>query len=599
MFFKSSLIALIAVGIYILTSYDLLNKKYENLNFQLLSRNVVTLPEDNVNYGIKASEFGWFKGPVEYDFKHGVASGDPLEDAVILWTRISLLNKNMNSTDLIKVGFRIGKDENLTDIVDNGLVYTNNLIDYTIKIDLEGLVPNQTYFYQFYNPDTLVSSAVGRTRTLPVENQTDEVKLAVYSCANYAGGLYHAYKFPAVEDSVDYIIHLGDYIYELPNGVYTNGTDIGRDHHPKAGCYNLDDYRARYASYRLDKDLQLSHSKFPWILVWDDHEVADNSWLRGSVETQGYDFLKRRDQATQAYFEWLPIRPQLDINKIWRSFKFGELFKINMLDTRHYSRDITDYYSNQEFIKNLVSYEDRTILGYDQEKWLERRLVEDDTAWSFIASQCVVRDIDFSLPKTGGIGFPFEEFNQDAWDGYVANRNRLLNFIKENNLSNTVLLSGDFHIGITSELSLEGSEYDLQSGNGSIIVEFTTSAVSSPTTFPKWFHELDAFEMSHELVHENNLLWNDGYWRGYLQLTINVDNIKADYFGVAVRKSESDLHHLASFQVNSGESHIDRSRILAPRGALNSQLNNIAKQNQSEWSLDRPQPKDFAAGGIY
>lgn len=208
---------------------------------------------------------------------------------------------------------------------------TNGLIDYTVKLDINGLAPNTSYTYQFFGAGDDSISSIGDTSTLPHNNQLDSVRLAVYSCANYAGGFYHAYKMPVVKDSVDYVVHLGDYIYAYANGVYTNGTGPGRTHQPEHECLTLADYRTRYASYGTDSDLQESHAKFPSIMVWDDHEVIDNSWLRGSVLTKGYEFLKRRDGATQAYFEWLPIRPQKNIHKIWRSFKFGQLLKLHML----------------------------------------------------------------------------------------------------------------------------------------------------------------------------------------------------------------------------------------------------------------------------
>ncbi|CCH42879.1 Alkaline phosphatase D [Wickerhamomyces ciferrii] len=567
MLFSSIIIGIVS---YLYYFKNLLSSKVvTNLNFDLLSRQLYALPEDDVNQKVSTNDF--FKSSFNnISFLHGIASGDPTLDSIIFWTRITP-NDQVDPNQLIPIHFKLSSDENFTDILQDVQTFTNSLIDYTIKLDITGLNPNQTYYYKFYND--LISSDIGQTKTLPYPDQEDDVKLAVYSCANYAGGFYHAYKFPVLKNSVDYVIHLGDYIYEFANGVYTNGTKLGRDHIPEHECETLEDYRLRYALYRSDKDLQNSHAKFPWILVWDDHEVADNSWLRGSVATSGYDFLKRRDEATQAYFEWLPIRPQKNLSKIWRNFKFGKVFQINMLDTRHYSRDITDYYHNQEFIKNLVEYEDRTMLGYDQEEWLNRRLLDNDTTWNLIASQCVVRDIDFSLPETGGLGFPFEEFNQDAWDGYIANRNRLLNFIKQNELKNNVILSGDFHIAITSELSLPHEIYNVETGEGTIIVEFTTSAVSSPTTFPKHFNESQSLIMSKELVENNDLIWNDGYWRGYMELNINMNNVTTDYYGVDIKDVNFNNElHLAHFVVPKDQSFIDRESMYVNSGAMNQKI---------------------------
>lgn len=545
---------------------------FENMNFELLDRTVWTLPEDYWNHGLASRNEWAIDNDVPVQFRHGVASGDPTQDTVILWTRISPSNTvEISNTTLIPVWFII-REAGSENLVLQGKTYTNGLVDYTVKLDIQGLSPNSSYSYIFFNGES--KSTLGLTRTLPLDDELDSLKLAVYSCANYAGGYYHAYKMPVVKESVDFVVHLGDYIYEYANGEYTNGTHLDRDHKPEHECYSLEDYRTRYSLYRSDMALQESHARFPWILVWDDHEVTDNSWLRGSVHTKGYEFLKRRDAATQAYFEWLPIRHQRDINKIWRSFKFGSLFKLHMLDTRHYSRDITDYYTNQDFISGIKEYDDRTILGYDQETWLERQLVKNDTVWDLISSQCVVRDINFTLPETGGIGFPFEELNQDAWDGYVANRNRLLNFLQANHLKNSVLLSGDFHIAIVSELKLANGTYSVNTGEGSVIVEFTTSAVSSPSTFPRNQSEGQALAMSQELVRENNLIWNEGYLRGYYELCIARDQIQADYFGVDVQSSQLHEQHLAHFVIKKDTGHIARDSIVVHKGALNTALSN-------------------------
>lgn len=559
-----------------------------NLNFDLLNRTVSTLDQDNPNHNLNHTLFRPVESDRKYfEFNHGVASGDPLTNAIILWTRITPQDYKEDDGnldilyDLIPVQFEV-VNEHQNETVVKGWTWTSQAIDFTVKVDITGLLPNSTYFYQFHNKNNGPSSQLGETRTLPDadSNLLEKVRLAIYSCSNYAGGYYHAYKFPILKESIDYVVHLGDYIYEYSKEEYVDGTSIGRTHEPIHECYSLQDYRIRYASYRRDKDLQASHAKYPWILVWDDHEVTDNAYHSGSVHSKGYEFITRKDVATQAYFEWLPIRPQKNLNKIWRNFKFGKLFTLNMLDTRNYDRDLTDIYDNQELIDILKHYEHRSILGFDQEKWLENELLGSDTTWNFISSQCVVNSLNLTLPQTGGIGFPFESFNQDSWDGYIANRNRLLQFIKSNKLNNTVVLSGDFHIAIASELHLQSSEegedsekYDIETGLGSLAVEFTTSAVSSPSTFPREYDEDQCLLLSRELVSENDMIWNEGYWRGYYELSVGKEQIDVKYFGVDVQKQKVDEEHLlAEFSVKKNQNHIDRNSISSYRGALNEAL---------------------------
>lgn len=492
-------------------------------------------------------------GLTEIEFLHGIASGDPTTDSIILWTRVT---PNLDPAGMVPVYLKVSESPYL----ENGTTYsilTDSTSDFTVKVDVKGLEPNKHYYYQFYSSNG-ESTRIGRTRTLPEENYTDEIKLGVYSCSNYAGGFFTAYSMPAIKDSVDFVIHLGDYIYEHENGVYTNGTSIGRVHMPDREMWKLDDYRERYASYHLDSDLQLSHAMFPWILVWDDHEIADNSWLRGSVNSLGWDFLARKEAGVQAYFEWLPIRPQTNIYKVWRELKFGKLLDLLMLDTRHYSRDVTDIYTNTNYIAAIADKEERTMMGFDQEKWLYDSLKNSDAAWKVIGSQTVVDHVDFSsIGKI--IGPPFETLDYDTFDGYTANRDRLLGTIESNNISDVVIISGDFHIAWTHELFTDVNKYNKKTGEGAIAVEFATTAASSPTTFPKDYNVEQCYAVSKTLVdHNNGLLWNEAWFRGYFELKLTLDEVKAEFFGVNVTNSDHEEYSLAEFAVDRGISHVRR-----------------------------------------
>ncbi|CDK24074.1 unnamed protein product [Kuraishia capsulata CBS 1993] len=526
----------------------------------ILLKNAACLPQfiSNGNLerfgGISVDEYRYSNVLTESSFEHGIASGDPTMNSIILWTRITI---RKNTHGLVPVYLAISESlymENATRYT----TFTNSEIDYTVKVDVEGLDPGKTYYYQFLSADG-ESTRIGRTKTLPPNSWIGELKFAVYSCSNFAGGFFTSYAMPAVKDSVDYVIHLGDYIYEHENGVYTNGTAIGRTHLPNTEMWTLKNYRDRYAVYRSDHDLQLSHAQFPWILVWDDHEVADNSWLRGSVNSIGWDFLERKENAIRAYIEWLPIRPQQNINKIWRRLKFGKLLDLLMIDTRHYSRDVTDVYTNTDYIASIADREERTMMGFDQEDWLYSSLKTSESVWKVIGSQTVVNHVEFGA--IGDIiGAPFSERNYDSFDGYTANRRRLLDAIDENNISNVVLVSGDFHVSWVHELKKDVESYDMKTGEGSLLVEFASTACSSPTTFPKHFTIEDCLKLSETFVSSNvGVLWNEGWYRGYFELTLNEKEVQADYFGTNVTNDIREEVKLATFVVDQGKNRIRRS----------------------------------------
>ena len=300
--------------------------------------------------------------PSQLNFTHGIASGDPYDDSIILWTRVApsnLTGDNDHSNETVSgnvplydhstenyvnaskapicVQWKVTTDKNLTQMVSSGTAYTSSDIDYTVKVEAKKLSPFSTYYYQFNVCGSSNKSPVGRTKTIPTEDShvMTPVKIAVYSCSNYPFGFFNAFGNPVRKDSVDYVLHVGDYIYEYKNGDYGWGNSMGRIPQPDREIYTLYDYRRRYATYRTDLDLLLSHQQFPWIAVWDDHEVADNTWRAGSSELNNTEdsFVKdggvsvdqRKMNAVRAYFEWMPIRQvAMDDNlRIWRTFKLA------------------------------------------------------------------------------------------------------------------------------------------------------------------------------------------------------------------------------------------------------------------------------------
>ena len=270
-------------------------------------------------------------------FNHGVASGDPQTDKVIIWTRVT-----PEQAGPVPVRWIVARDRELTDIVKSGVIQATDARDYTVKADVTGLRPGAPYFYGFRAGQA--HSTTGKTKTLPT-GQLAELKLAVVTCASYPHGFFNAYEAAARRDDVDVVVHLGDYIYEYGLSGYggETGTALGRIPAPQVDCVRLADYRLRHAQYKAEAELQALHAKAPWITVWDDHEVANDDWTGGAENHHANEgaWADRKRAALQAYYEWMPIRePEAGraFEAINRSFQFGDLFTLIMVETRLLAR---------------------------------------------------------------------------------------------------------------------------------------------------------------------------------------------------------------------------------------------------------------------
>jgi|CXWL01.1.fsa_nt_gi alkaline phosphatase D len=270
-------------------------------------------------------------------FNHGVASGDPLHDRVVIWTRVS-----PERAGPVPVRWIVARNRELTDVVKAGIIETSEARDYTVKADVAGLRAGAPYFYGFRAG--AAQSAVGKTRTLP-RGRVSEAKLAVVSCASYPHGFFNAYAALAQREDVDVVVHLGDYIYEFGLAGYGAETAIalGRIPAPEVELIRLEDYRQRHAQYKTETELQAAHAMAPWVVVWDDHETANDSWATGAENHQQNEgaWAARKQAALQAYYEWMPIRepePGRAFEAINRSFRFGDLFTLIMLETRLLAR---------------------------------------------------------------------------------------------------------------------------------------------------------------------------------------------------------------------------------------------------------------------
>ena len=469
---------------------------------------------------------------VKLSFNHGVASGDPLADKVIIWTRVTTTAKE------VKVVYEVATDKSFTTIIHNGSVTTDATKDYTIKVDIQNLNAATKYYYRFSS--NAVISSTGTTKTL-AEGSIDKVKMAVFSCANYTNGHFNAYMEASNIQDLDVALHLGDYIYEygmyqdddfeakIPAYATSNAVAIGRElpQNNNTELLTLNDYRRRYALYHTDSGLQSLHKAVPMIVVWDDHEIANDTYKGGAENHQADEgsFETRVDAALQAYFEWLPIRPIENKKEIYRSFEFGNLLSLNMLETRIFSRDkqlnYSDYFTadgnflKDEFI-SAVANPDRTMLGNSQLQWLQGEFASSNATWQVLGQQVLMSRMNLPAEILTGIsqleyadettkntlleqintslselatlkmtllqgGSITEEeqvrldttlaYNLDAWDGYFVERETILGTAKAYN-KNLVVLAGDTHNSWASDLK------DI-SGD-SIGVEFATTSVSSP-----------------------------------------------------------------------------------------------------------------------
>ena len=462
------------------------------------------------------------------EFLHGVASGDPSHDSVILWTRVT-----PESEGEITVGWELATDTGFENLVTNGETTTSAERDHTIKIDAMGLDAGTKYFYRFKQGESV--SDVGCAITLP-QGAVEQVKLAVLSCANFPAGHFNVYALAAEQEELDAIIHLGDYIYEYARGEYASehAAELGREVLPEGELLSLSDYRTRYAQYRSDPSLSGLHAKVPFITVWDDHEVANDTWQHGAEnhnEEDG-DFDARKQAALQAYFEWLPIRPWREGNheEIYRSFSFGDLVDLHMLDTRVLARDkpldyadfidpVTQAMDSQKFMAEVTGTE-RTLLGAEQLQWLQGNLLTATGKWQVLGQQVLMGSMllpaaiamqKLSVTEFGELAalaqivarwdakdptittfeytfmienqhrltpeamgllqMPAVPYNLDAWDGYAYEREVVLATAKSNGC-NLVVLAGDTHNAWANELT--------DSHGDKVGVEFATSSVSSP-----------------------------------------------------------------------------------------------------------------------
>jgi alkaline phosphatase D len=491
-------------------------------------------------------------------FRHGVASGDPDAESVVLWTRA----EPGADGGPVAVDWALYADPDLTRRLARGSTTTGAHRDWTVKALVGGLDAGRSYYYVFTARGE--RSPIGRTRTLPPAG-TARVRIAYTSCSNWPFGFFNVYGRIAERNDLDLVLHLGDYIYEYDNDTYGDGRRFGRLHAPDREIVSLDDYRTRYGQYRTDPDLQELHRQHPVVAVWDDHESTNNSWRHGAEnhdpdEGEGA-WSVRKAAAVRAWHEWMPARAGVTQTepRIWRSFALGGMVDLIMLDTRLYGRDRE---AAEATDRAVIDDPSRTLLGAAQEAWLLDELGTSKargTAWRVLGQQVM-------FGQLGGFG-DTPILNTDQWDGYPHARGRILDHLEARGIDDVAVLTGDIHSSWAMDVArdpFDASAYDPATGRGSLAVEFVTPSVTSPFLTDRARAEERAAE---GLRNHPHMRWIDLFHKGYVVLDADAERLQAEFWHVDTITERDDGERLArAFATARGASHLEATDTAAPTG---------------------------------
>ncbi|MFF7354786.1 MULTISPECIES: alkaline phosphatase D family protein [Streptomyces] len=500
-------------------------------------------------------------------FLHGVASGDPLPDGVLLWTRVTPTPEATAGSGLgpdTEVNWVVAKDKAFTSIVAKGSVTASAVSDHTVKADVRGLEPATDYWFRFSAGGT--DSPVARTRTAPAANaDVSGLRFGVVSCANWEGGYFSAYRHLAARSDLDAWLHLGDYIYEYKSGEYAARGTVVRPHAPANETLTLADYRVRHATYKTDPDLQALHVKAPVIAIWDDHEFADNAWSGGAVNhTEGAEgtWTARKAAAKQAYFEWMPVRPAVE-GTTYRRLRFGKLADLSLLDLRSFR--------SQQASAGTGSVDDpnRTITGRAQLDWLKTGLKASDTKWRLVGNSVMIAPFvigsltaDLLKPLAKLLGLPQDGIgvNTDQWDGYTHDRRELLDHLRSNAIGNTVFLTGDIHMSWANDVPMDAGTYPLSPSAATefVITSVTSDNLDDIVKVPEGTVSALAapvIEAANRHVH-----WVDTDRHGYGVLDITAGRAQMDYYVLSDRTDAGATSKwVRSYRTRSGTQKVERT----------------------------------------
>lgn len=513
-------------------------------------------------------------------FVHGVASGDPVPDGVVLWTRITpspqAVPGSRRGPD-VTVAWEVSRDRSFRQVVARGHRVASARHDHTVHVDVRGLRPGTTYWYRFRSLGA--TSAVGRTRTAPNPGADVPVRLGVVSCANYDWGHFAAYRHLATQD-LDAVLHLGDYIYEYgPDGPLGPGMPAPaapRHAAPAHECLTLEDYRVRHGCYRLDPSLQALHRSHPVVAVWDDHEIANDTWREGAEnhdEAEG-PWSARAGGARQAWLEWIPTRRALTERpeRIHRRLRFGRHVDLWMLDERRYRDQQPD---SAAFSAGSVDPDreapDRTMLGAAQLAWLTRGLRRSPATWKLIGNQvpffptvlgpaypAAVSEV--LEPVSPALAHEAVAYYVDDWNGYPAERRRLVDRMAA--VEDVVVLTGDVHMSYACEIPRDPGTYAVT--GESVAVELITPGISSPSIgtiaaqyVPGADTAFDSVTGANETAFNPWVKWRDSTHCGYLLVDLDAERVRADWWLVDdAQQPDSDVTRARTMRVRRGSGSV-------------------------------------------
>jgi len=475
-----------------------------------------------------------------YPFQLGVASGDPYENGVVLWTRLAPAPNDGGGMDEIPydVRWEVARDEGFSSIVQAGRAVADPNLAHSVHVDVTGLESGTEYFFRFMAGDEV--SQIGRTKTSPaLGQQVDAIRFGEASCTNYEHGYFIAYRDMAAQ-RFDFVTHLGDYIYEYEADEYlvrdeTNLRQVTGDE-----TNNLVEYRNRYALYHTDPDLQAVRASAPLIATWDDHEI-ENNWaaLISENEDPVEEFRARRADAFQAYYEHMPLRPSSfpvgGNMTLYRRLGYGDLLEINVLDTRQYR---TDHPSGDGRYPRTPGSMDpyATITGLDQERWLIQNLSNSSATWNVLAQQVIMAEGYFPDDNSD-----LALYVNDWWSGYPQGRQRILNHFKDAGISNPVVLTGDVHSSFANNLLLDFTDPSSEVIGSEFVCTSISAGGTKPSEWPAIIDQLDWVKFA------------DGRHGGYTANEVTADLWKADYVLVDnMEDANSGVSHLATFVTENG-----------------------------------------------
>lgn len=486
-------------------------------------------------------------------FAHGVASGDPGHESVVLWTRVTI------DADAETVRWAIAEDPEFRAVVGEGEAVASAERDHTVKVIADGLAPGKTYYYRFVLGEA--TSRLGRTRTLPT-GQVERLGIALAACSNYAFGHFHAYDAMARDEAIDVVLHTGDYIYEYGDGEWGDDTAevIGRPHDPPREIVTLDDYRRRHAQYKSDAGAKAMHAAHPFVAFWDDHETTNNPWKGGAGNhqpaTEG-DWAARRDASMRAYFEWMPIRdpaPGEPRHRYWRTYAFGDLASLITLETRHTGRDQQPAYPDfdnirtredrDRYVREVLGDPSRRMLSTEVEEHVRTSLeasIAQGQTWRLIGTASPMARL--LLPDFVAAGIPEDAFPpaaeymipngrwnlpwySDTWDGYPVAREAFYQLARDAGARDLLVVTGDTHNFFASELRDEAGE--------AMGVEIGATGISSPGEFrdagfaPEIVERIDAIFAQGM----NEVRWTESVHNGYVRIVLTHDAADVTFVGV-------------------------------------------------------------------